>query len=161
VATAAWALVAIHTAGLIHRDIKPSNLLLTTGGDVKVADFGLAEECAVGECVLPRFTGCTPAYCSPEQAGNWALDHGSDIYSLGATYFELLTGQQPAMARGPGPDTDQPQYGPDPRIVSQQVPVLCGAIVRQAMAPLRAHRYATALDMASDLDLALACMNDS
>jgi eukaryotic-like serine/threonine-protein kinase len=93
IAAVADALHHAHQQGVTHRDIKPSNLLLSTDGRLSVTDFGLARMLEQpGMTVTGEFVG-TPAYMSPEQitAGRIPLDHRTDIYSLGATLYELLT----------------------------------------------------------------------
>ena len=89
--------------GLVHRDIKPENLLLTRKGQVKVADFGLCRDLDAEEVHLtqPGITMGTPAYMSPEQAQGHTLDHRSDLYSLGVTFYHMLTGEVPFRADSP------------------------------------------------------------
>ncbi|MBW3540812.1 MAG: protein kinase, partial [Planctomycetes bacterium] len=85
-------------AGVVHRDIKPENILITSKGRVKVADFGLAQLTRPGEHVSltqPNVTMGTPLYMSPEQVGGKPLDQRSDLYSLGVTFYHLLTGHTP------------------------------------------------------------------
>ena len=99
---AARGLAAAHRAGLTHRDIKPANLLLTQDGTVKVSDFGLAKRAQKRALQMTRaghIVG-TPYYMSPEQCEARDVDHRSDIYSLGATYYNLLTGKCPFQESG-------------------------------------------------------------
>jgi len=94
-------LEAAHSAGVLHRDIKPANCFLDVDGTVKVGDFGLSvSTLARGESLLTA-TGSvlgTPAYASPEQLRGEELDATSDIYSVGATLYHLLTGKTPFRA---------------------------------------------------------------
>ncbi len=98
--------VAIGAAGelgLIHRDIKPENLLLTKKGQVKIADFGLCrdQDSVRSDLTQPGITLGTPLYMSPEQAQGHALDHRSDLYSLGITFYHMLAGEPPFRADTP------------------------------------------------------------
>jgi serine/threonine-protein kinase len=98
--------VAVGTAGelgLIHRDIKPENLLLTRKGQVKIADFGLCRDQDADALSLTQsgVTLGTPLYMSPEQAQGHALDHRSDLYSLGVTFYHMLAGEPPFRAETP------------------------------------------------------------
>src|SRR6185369_2478734 len=96
-AEVADALHYAHEQGVIHRDLKPSNLLLAPDGRLSVNDFGLARVLEQpGMTLSGEFVG-TPAYMSPEQisAGRTDLDHRTDVYSLGATLYELLTLERP------------------------------------------------------------------
>ena len=96
-------LAAAHALGLIHRDIKPENLLLARDGTVKISDFGLAKS-LLSETRLTQ-TGIvlgTPAFMSPEQCEGRTLTAASDIYSLGATFFYLVTGHLPFKAERVG-----------------------------------------------------------
>src|SRR5262249_10824267 len=99
---AALAVGAAGEIGLGHRDIKPENLLLTKKGEVKVADFGLCRDLAEGRRVdltQPGTALGTPQYMSPEQCQGKELDHRSDLYSLGVTFFHILAGTPPFHAQ--------------------------------------------------------------
>jgi eukaryotic-like serine/threonine-protein kinase len=95
VAQAAAGLDAAHRGGLVHRDIKPANLLLTTGGTVKITDFGIAH--AVGSDPVTRHGQVvgTPAYLAPERVAGQIAGPASDLYSLGIVAHECLTGVRP------------------------------------------------------------------
>ena len=96
----ALALQKASQSGIVHRDIKPDNILLSDAGEMKVADFGLAQIDAMfaeekAALTQSGMTLGTPLYMSPEQAEGKPLDHRSDIYSLGITAYHLLTGSPP------------------------------------------------------------------
>jgi urea transport system substrate-binding protein len=155
---------AAHAAGLIHRDIKPANFMRASDGSIKVADFGLAKVAAETGRHFTH-TGAvvgTPFFMSPEQCEARPLDNRSDVYSLGATYYSLLTG------RFPYDETENiPQvmflhcHGPvpDPRAVNPGVPEACSRIVARAMAKAPAERYQSAGDMLADLQALAAALS--
>ena len=98
------AMAAAHERGIVHRDLKPANVLLRSDGQVKILDFGLAKlrqaESVAAELPTQALTGegkivGTVAYMSPEQAEGRAVDHRTDIFSLGVILYELATGQRP------------------------------------------------------------------
>ncbi|MFQ5676788.1 MAG: serine/threonine protein kinase, partial [bacterium] len=88
-------LCAAHENGVVHRDIKPANIMVTSKGQVKITDFGLAK--LVGGALLTQVgtTVGTAAYMSPEQSQGEAVDHRTDIWALGAVLYEMVTGQRP------------------------------------------------------------------
>lgn len=157
--TVARALHAAHEYGVVHRDIKPSNILIGRDGRPWIADFGLAHCDTATHLTRPGAFVGTPRYASPEQAsGESALvDHRTDIYSLGLTLFELVT-LSPAFDRTPG-SPDAFRYDREtPRLRRQQpdIPADLENIILKAASPVRDERYATARDLASDLDRFLA-----
>jgi ABC-type branched-subunit amino acid transport system substrate-binding protein len=149
-------LAAAHAAGMIHRDIKPSNLLRNAEGAVKLADFGLAKLTigAAHNLTLAGQLVGTPYYMSPEQCQSKTLDARSDIYSLGATYYSLLTGVTPHHEIE---STVQVMFAHvhgepfDPRKINAAVPEACARIVSRATAKSPDARYQTAADMHADL----------
>ncbi len=151
---AADALDYAHQMGVVHRDVKPANLILDGRDHIWVTDFGLARiQAAPGATPLGDVVG-TLRYMSPEQAaGDPAIDPRGDVYSLGATLYELLT-LRPAF-----PGADRAQYLRQlvdddpipPRAINRAVPVELETIVLKAMAKSPADRYQTAKELADDL----------
>jgi tetratricopeptide (TPR) repeat protein/tRNA A-37 threonylcarbamoyl transferase component Bud32 len=152
---AAEALHAAHEYGVVHRDIKPSNLLLEKSGKLWITDFGLARFQRDASLTRSGDLVGTMRYMSPEQAaGQSALvDHRTDIYSLGATLYELAC-LQSAFPEDRGPallkqiDAADP---PRPRQVRADIPPDLETVVLKAMARERDDRYATAQELADDL----------
>jgi serine/threonine protein kinase/WD40 repeat protein len=153
-AEAAEALQHAHDFGIVHRDVKPGNLLVEPNGHLWVADFGLAR--LPGSADLTR-TGemlGTLRYMSPEQAaGGTGVDHRTDVYSLGATLYELLT-LRPAFP-GSGPHdvlrriaSEEP---PAPRSIAVSIPRDLETVVLKAMTKEPAERYPTAQALAAEL----------
>src|SRR5262245_49261184 len=155
IADVADALHHAHENGVTHRDIKPSNLLLSSDGRLSIADFGLARMLEEpGMTTTGEFVG-TPAYMSPEQvtAGYVPVDHRTDVYSLGATLYELLTLRPPFEAEG----RDRllamlTQKEPaSPRRLNPKVPPDLEAICLSCLDKDPDRRYASAKDLADDL----------
>ena len=160
------ALTEAHESGIIHRDLKPENIFVICRRDgtehAKVLDFGLAklrERSDLGEITSGGQVIGTPYYMSPEQVRSEALDVRTDIYSLGATLYRVLTGTPPFQAATPvgvltkhltddlePPRTRAPELG---------LPIEADAIVTRAMARDRANRYASAQEVERDLSAAL------
>jgi serine/threonine-protein kinase len=150
-----------HRRGLIHRDIKPANILLTKDGIAKLADLGTARE--MGDTDLARaeqgLTIGTPFYISPEQAaGKSNIDGRADIYSLGATFYHMVTGRPPF----PGPGVDavlqahlkQPLTPPQ-RINPELSPTL-SRVITMMMAKDPSKRYQKPEGLIIDLECLLS-----
>jgi serine/threonine-protein kinase len=91
---------AAHRAGIIHRDLKPANLMITKDGIVKVMDFGIAKRQGVTGATKVSTSIGSPLYMAPEQILGRAVDSRTDVYSLGLTLYELLSGYRPFNSRG-------------------------------------------------------------
>jgi serine/threonine protein kinase/Flp pilus assembly protein TadD len=154
---AAEALDHAHQLGIVHRDIKPGNLMLDGRGNLWVTDFGLAHM-QHGEASL-TFTGQalgTPRYMSPEQAlaKRVPIDHRTDVYSLGATLYELLT-LRPAFGSDNRQELLRQIASEEParlRRLERGIPAELEIIVLKAMEKRPQDRYATAQELAEDLE---------
>jgi len=151
----ALGLKAAFEKGIIHRDVKPSNILISAGDSVKIVDFGLAKIVEGARSITDDgIVLGTPLYISPEQGRGQKTDHRSDIYSLGATFYHLVTGRPPFEAETQvalivAHLNDTP---PVPHRVQGAVPPDLSLIIGKMMAKDPARRYPSYDELIADLD---------
>lgn len=150
---------AAHSNHIIHRDIKPQNIIISREGKVKVTDFGIAKM-ATSETITSNAMGSVH-YISPEQARGGFSDERSDIYSLGITMYEMLTGRVPFS----GDNTVSVallhlQEEPLPmRELDPKIPVSLDRIVQKCLQKKQERRYLSASDLIADLKMSLSHPN--
>jgi TolB-like protein/tetratricopeptide (TPR) repeat protein len=159
-----------HSRGVVHRDLKPVNIMLDEAGRLKVLDFGLvklfepdaatkpwSEQATMDLGDSPTVAGCvlgTPDYMSPEQAEGKAVDHRSDLFSLGVILYEMATGKHPFRGESAAATIssilrDSPPSATD---VQPELPRHLGRIVAHCLEKETDRRYQSALDLRNDLE---------
>ncbi|MEH1975667.1 MAG: AAA family ATPase [Nostoc sp.] len=155
-------LAQIHTHHIVHKDIKPQNILINLEtNQIKIADFGIAAFIPYQQQIVSsssRIEGSLP-YLSPEQTGrmNRGIDHRSDLYSLGVTFYEMLTGQLPFQAKDPLEwvhchIAKSPLY---PNKLNSDIPQMLCDIIMKLLSKVAEQRYQSALGLQFDLERCL------
>lgn len=147
-----------HERGFIHRDVKPKNIMLTKDRVAKLADMGLARETTDLESAMAeagRAYG-TPYYISPEQIrGEVDIDHRADLYSLGGTWYHMVTGRVPF--EGPTPAAVMHKHLKEdvtpPDHLNTKLTAGCGSMIEKLLAKNRDQRYSSAAELLHDLKL--------
>ncbi len=156
-ALAARAVAHAHSHGVLHRDLKPANILIDSANEPQVTDFGLAKEMdATVSLTGSREVFGSPGYMPPEQADPSVGEVGfaSDVYSLGATLYHLLTGRAPFLAATPAATLHQVLHAEpvSPCQLNPAVPLDLETVTLKCLQKEPARRYATALQFADDLE---------
>ncbi len=141
------ALYYSHNCGIVHRDIKPSNIFIDVNGNVKIADFGIAKQSNSELTQTGSIIG-TPSYMSPEQCQGQEIDHRSDLFSVAAVFYEMLTGEK--CFNGSSTHTVMHRIissTPDkPSVLNIQVPESIDRIMLKAISKKPIDRYQSALE---------------
>ncbi|MDR3792231.1 MAG: serine/threonine-protein kinase [Terracidiphilus sp.] len=150
------ALDFMHKRGVVHRDLKPENIMVGEGDRIKLIDFGIAMKEDARRLTYAGSSPLlgTPDYIAPEQVKGQRGDQRSDIYALGAMFYEMLTGQPPYT--GPNPlavMNERLLHDPEPpRKLNKAISPQLEEILFRALEREPRHRYATALEMAWDVE---------
>ena len=142
------ALDLAHSRGIIHRDIKPANIIVTPEESVKLTDFGIARSSSDRSLTQTGLTMGSLYYMSPEQVQAHPVDQRSDIYSLGVTFYEMVTGRRAIDGSSEYAilNAHLTQMPPPPASLNPSVPAMLGAVIMKAMAKQPGERFQTAAE---------------
>ncbi len=144
------ALAHSHSKGIVHRDVKPQNILITSNGNVKITDFGIAKALSSTTITQTGMFMGSPGYISPEQAEGKKVDGRSDLYSLGVILFEMLSGRLPFRADTPWAIVNMhiQQAPPDISKLVKSIPQYLSNIVSRSLSKNPSDRFSSAEEMA-------------
>lgn len=152
---AARALEFAEKAGIVHCDIKPDNLMLTASGDVRLADLGIAKTLnEKGKAEQSDGVFGSPHFMAPEQARGLPMDHRSDLYSLGVTYYRILLGRVPFNGKDAREIMEKQVFDEpeSPRKIDPSLPSLAYSILAKILKKKPAERYQSATALIKDLE---------
>ena len=152
------ALDHMHEKGIVHRDLKPQNIMVCLDGSIRILDFGIAKAARMRRLTFAGFspTMGTPDYMAPEQVNGRRGDHRTDIYSLGAILYEMVTGKVPFEGESPYVVMNARttgRSGRPPRKLNDHLTPVMEEIVLHALARDPAERYQSAAEMKAELDV--------
>jgi serine/threonine protein kinase/tetratricopeptide (TPR) repeat protein len=143
-----------HKLGMIHRDLKPGNVMIDKNGNARIMDFGLVRSLKAKSITGAGVMIGTPEYMSPEQVEGKEIDKRSDLYSLGATLFEMVTGRVPF--EGDTPFTigvkHKSEIPQEPKKINEQIPDDLNLLIMKCLEKEKEKRYQTAEDIRADLE---------
>ncbi len=149
------ALDLAHSRGIIHRDIKPANIIVTPDASIKLTDFGIARSAFDRNLTQTGLALGSLYYMSPEQVQAQPADQRSDIYSLGVTFYEMVTGKRPIEGTSEYAilNAHLTMVPPSPGSLNPAVPIMLGAAIMKAMAKQPGERFQTASEFREALRL--------
>jgi len=152
IAKVADALDYAHGQNVVHRDIKPANIMKLKNGEIKVTDFGIARITSQSKTATGTVMG-TPSYMAPEQLAGKKVDGRADLFSLGVTMYELLTGEKPFTGESVATLMYRIANEPHAPVLSMRadLPLACNDIVNRALQKDPEKRYQRGSEMAADI----------
>jgi len=149
-----------HQQGVVHRDIKPANIMELKDGTIRITDFGIARIVSSSQTQTGTVLG-TPSYMAPEQVAGKKVDGRADIFSLGVTFYELLTGEKPFKGESIATLIYQitNEKHPDPRKFRPEIPECIVKVIDKALKKNPDERYQRAKEMHDDLKKCLESIN--